>query len=300
MVAILSYEEAVRMAQLEAAIVMQHDLSAFLDVAWRFPKLSMENICLILLQNPNAVEINTESEWRQCCYQLKSDAGAITLMVEKHNVVYLYDISQTDGKRTEPVPNPGQAYDALIKTLGKEPITLEQTKNRIAYYDASEHTWCVSAKANTDARFYSIITYPDHTGAGRKKSNRIDVCRGYGGIYALSKIWYQYPVYPHDQFTGGAVSYDGRYPAEKYHLCGNGLSGSRSVQRPMGILQRPYDGTKAGKRQRSGYPCQSTGSKEKRRRGKNPGACGTACAADYSRNAAPSGEKGLVWTLETR
>lgn len=159
MVAILSYEEAARMAQLEAAIVMQHDLSAFLDVAWRFPKLSMENICLILLQNPNAVEINTESEWRQCCYQLKSDAGAITLMVEKHNVVYLYDISQTDGKRTEPVPNPGQAYDALIKTLGKEPITLEQTKNRIAYYDASGHIWCVSAKANTDARFYSIITY---------------------------------------------------------------------------------------------------------------------------------------------
>lgn len=157
--AILSYEEAARMAQLEAAFVKQYDLMSFLDVAWRFPNLSVENICLILLQNPNAVEFNTESEWRQCCYQLKSDAQAITLIVENHNVVYVYDISQTDGTRTAPTPDPKQAYDALVKTLGKEPITLENTKNRIAYYDQMEHTWCVSAKANSDARFYSIITY---------------------------------------------------------------------------------------------------------------------------------------------
>lgn len=157
--AILSYEEAARMAQLEMAIVMQYDLTAFLDMAWRFPKLSIENICLVMLQNPDATEFQTESQWRQSCYQLKSDAQAMTLMLEDKNIIYTYDISQTDGIRTRPEPDPKQAYDALVKTLGKEPIALENTKNRIAYYDQTEHTWCVSAKANTDARFYSIITY---------------------------------------------------------------------------------------------------------------------------------------------
>lgn len=157
--AILSYEEASRMAQLELSMVMQYDLIPFLDVAWRFPKLSLENICLLLLQNPNTIEFQTESEWRQSCYSLKSDAQAITLMLEDQTVIYVYDISQTDGTRTETPPDPKQAYNALMKTLGKEPLVLENTKNRIAYYDQSEHNWCVSAKANTDARFYSIVTF---------------------------------------------------------------------------------------------------------------------------------------------
>lgn len=157
--AILSYGEAARMAQLELSAVIQYDLISFLNMAWRFPKLSLENICLLLLQNPDAIEFQTESEWRQSCYALKPDAQAITLMLEDKTVIYVYDICQTDGIRTAIPPDPKQAYDALVKTLGKEPIILENTKNRIAYYDQGEHAWCVSAKANTDARFYSIITF---------------------------------------------------------------------------------------------------------------------------------------------
>ena len=52
--AILSPDEARRMARMEFAIVVQTDLCAFLNAAQNFPNMSKENICLLILQFPEA------------------------------------------------------------------------------------------------------------------------------------------------------------------------------------------------------------------------------------------------------
>ena len=55
--AILSPDEARRMARMEFAIVVQTDLCAFLNAAQNFPNMSKENICLLILQFPDATDL---------------------------------------------------------------------------------------------------------------------------------------------------------------------------------------------------------------------------------------------------
>ena len=50
---------------MEFAIVVQTDLCAFLNAAQNFPNMSKENICLLILQFPDATDLLTETEWRQ-------------------------------------------------------------------------------------------------------------------------------------------------------------------------------------------------------------------------------------------
>ena len=99
--AILSPDEARRMARMEFAIVVQTDLCAFLNAAQNFPNMSKENICLLILQFPDATDLLTETEWRQCGSTLLPNAQAITLITDEKNVVYVYDISQTNKHTAE-------------------------------------------------------------------------------------------------------------------------------------------------------------------------------------------------------
>ena len=156
--AILSPDEARRMARMEFAIVVQTDLCAFLNAAQNFPNMSKENICLLILQFPNATDLLTETEWRQCGSTLLPNAQAITLITDEKNVVYVYDISQTN-KHTaeEPVPDAEKAYHALVDVLKTDVIELENTQERMAYYH--EKKWYVNLRTNYEDRFYYIICH---------------------------------------------------------------------------------------------------------------------------------------------
>ena len=134
--AILSPDEARRMARMEFAIVVQTDLCAFLNAAQNFPNMSKENICLLILHN----------------------AQVITLITDEKNVVYVYDISQTN-KHTaeEPVPDAEKAYHALVDVLKTDVIELENTQERMAYYH--EKKWYVNLRTNYEDRFYYIICH---------------------------------------------------------------------------------------------------------------------------------------------
>lgn len=81
--AILSPDEARRMARMEFAIVVQTDLCAFLNAAQNFPNMSKENICLLILQFPDATDLLTETEWRQCGSTLLPNAQVITLITDE-------------------------------------------------------------------------------------------------------------------------------------------------------------------------------------------------------------------------
>ena len=156
--AILSPDEARRMARMEFAIVVQTDLCAFLNAAQNFPNMSKENICLLILQFPDATDLLTETEWRQCGSTLLPNAQAITLITDEKNVVYVYDISQTN-KHTaeEPVPDAEKAYHALVDVLKTDVIELENTQERMAYYH--EKKWYVNLRTNYEDRFYYIICH---------------------------------------------------------------------------------------------------------------------------------------------
>lgn len=155
--AILSYEEARTIAEIQYMVAKQKNLISFLNIAARFPEYTKENICLILVQNPETTDFYTECEWKQSGTKLKAGAQAITVALKNKTVMYVYDVSQTDLQKSNIPPEPDKAYSALLRVIGGEPIELENIKNRIAFYDENEKQWFVSIKANRNARFYSII-----------------------------------------------------------------------------------------------------------------------------------------------
>ena len=116
------------------------------------------NICLLILQFPDATDLLTETEWRQCGSTLLPNAQVITLITDEKNVVYVYDISQTN-KHTaeEPVPDAEKAYHALVDVLKTDVIELENTQERMAYYH--EKKWYVNLRTNYEDRFYYIICH---------------------------------------------------------------------------------------------------------------------------------------------
>ena len=80
------------------------------------------------------------------------------MITDEKNVVYVYDISQTN-KHTaeEPVPDAEKAYHALVDVLKTDVIELENTQERMAYYH--EKKWYVNLRTNYEDRFYYIICH---------------------------------------------------------------------------------------------------------------------------------------------
>ena len=156
--AMLSYDEAIHIANVQYTLVKSQNIVPFLDMALRFPEYAKENICLLMVQDPEEVtEFRTQREWLECGTHLLPDVRPITLALFKsQSILYVFDVSQTDQQRSLLPPNAEKAYHALIQTLGQEPVELEESKNRVAYYDLTEKQWYVNLKSNHNARFRSI------------------------------------------------------------------------------------------------------------------------------------------------
>lgn len=155
----LTYDEAVRIAHAQYAEVKRKKLVEFLETAVHF-SYSRENLCLLMVQRPDATNLMTETEWRDTGTRIKAGEVPISLTISQGKKVMLfYDISQTD-KQAETFPHPdlSLAYDALVQTIDGEPTPIEDGNKRLAYYAEREKRWYVHAKANLVDRFYGIIS----------------------------------------------------------------------------------------------------------------------------------------------
>ena len=114
--AMLSYDEAIHIANVQYTLVKSQNIVPFLDMALRFPEYAKENICLLMVQDPEEVtEFRTQREWLECGTHLLPDVRPITLALFKsQSILYVFDVSQTDQQRSLLPPNAEKAYHALI------------------------------------------------------------------------------------------------------------------------------------------------------------------------------------------
>ena len=71
--AMLSYDEAIHIANVQYTLVKSQNIVPFLDMALRFPEYAKENICLLMVQDPEEVtEFRTQREWLECGTHQKS------------------------------------------------------------------------------------------------------------------------------------------------------------------------------------------------------------------------------------
>ena len=91
--AMLSYDEAIHIANVQYTLVKSQNIVPFLDMALRFPEYAKENICLLMVQDPEEVtEFRTQREWLECGTHLLPDVPLL-LPYSKVKVFCTYSMS---------------------------------------------------------------------------------------------------------------------------------------------------------------------------------------------------------------